>query len=72
MHFVRESGGSRHLNEPPEAVAAEPHSFTGRYLKPLLERRPLRAAKAAAQGDVVAAKRGADPLQARKSRVEPR
>ena len=36
------NGGEIVAEGPPEAIAQEPRSFTGQYLKPLLERAPVK------------------------------
>jgi len=50
------NGGRIVVEGTPEAVAAEPKSFTGQYLKPLLERSTRSPAQAGVQGDLIAAK----------------
>jgi excinuclease ABC subunit A len=44
------NGGEIVAEGPPEKVAAEPRSFTGQYLGPLLTRQPAPAAPAARSG----------------------
>jgi len=50
------NGGRIVVSGTPEEVAAEPKSFTGQYLKPLLERSSIIPAKAGTQPDLIAAK----------------
>jgi excinuclease ABC subunit A len=50
------NGGRIVVVGTPEDVAAEKKSFTGQYLKPLLERASVQPARAKAQPDLIAAK----------------
>jgi len=50
------NGGRIVAEGPPEAIAAEPKSFTGQYLKPLLERSSRSPAEAGVRADLIAAK----------------
>lgn len=59
--IVVEAERERHAGGMPprakqEQVAAEPNSFTGQYLKPLLARSSRAPAKAGAQPDLIPAK----------------
>ena len=44
-----DGGGEIVAMGTPEDIAKNPRSHTGRFLKPVLERKPLKAAKAAAE-----------------------
>jgi excinuclease ABC subunit A len=50
------NGGRIVVTGTPEDVAACDASFTGQYLKPLLERASALAVEGAVQGELVAAK----------------
>jgi excinuclease ABC subunit A len=50
------NGGKIVAEGPPEAIAAEPKSFTGQYLRPLLERASVKPQSSEEQPSLIAAK----------------